>query len=227
MLAGLYARAVTGRGQRVATSLLGAGMLLQSGVYQSGGRIVAGPHLDANQTGYGPGYRLYEGGDGEWFALVLPDPAAWERMRAFPETAALAPTYAPLRGGERDGAAREAEAVLESAFASAAAADWVARLRAGGLPAELIRPADRDRYRQGILDDPVNRQLGRVAAYDTAEWGHFEQIGPLLRCGPEMGSGPRPGLPGIGEHSVAVLTELGFSADAVNALLDAKVARQL
>jgi hypothetical protein len=33
----------------------------------------------------------------------------------------------------------------------------------------------------------VSRQLGRVAWYDTADWGWFEQIGPLLRTGPEPG----------------------------------------
>jgi hypothetical protein len=44
-------------------------------------------------------------------------------------------------------------------------------LRAAGLLAELIRPADRDAFRRGILDDPVNRQLDRVASYATADWG--------------------------------------------------------
>src|SRR5262249_19278929 len=42
MLAGLYARATTGQGQLVSTSLLGAGMLVQSGVYQRDGEVVAG-----------------------------------------------------------------------------------------------------------------------------------------------------------------------------------------
>ena len=77
----------------------------------------------------------------------------------------------------------------------------------------------RDEFRQGILDDPVNRQLGRVAAYETAEWGHFEQIGPLLRSGPAPVESPPPALPGIGEHTTAVLTELGFSAEEIAALL--------
>ncbi len=78
----------------------------------------------------------------------------------------------------------------------------------------------RDEFRQGILDDPVNRQLGRVAAYETAEWGHFEQIGPLLRSGPAPVGGPPLALPGIGEHTAEVLAELGFSADEIAALVD-------
>ena len=226
ILAGLYARATTGRGQRVATSLLGAGMLLHSGVFQRDGRLVRGPELDARQTGYGPGYRIYEAGDGRWLALVLPDPGAWGRLRSIPEAAGLPATYAPLRGGADDAAARAAEGVLEAAFATAAADDWVARLRAVGVPVEHVEDVDRDRFRRGILDDPVNRQLGRVVEYETADWGHFEQIGPLLRYGPSAGAGPARMLPGVGEHTVAVLTDLGFGPDDVEALLAAKVVRQ-
>jgi crotonobetainyl-CoA:carnitine CoA-transferase CaiB-like acyl-CoA transferase len=227
MLAGLYARAAGGHGQRVVTSLLGAGMLLQSGVFERDGELVSGPGLDPQQTGYGPGYRIYEGSDGNWFALVLPDDAAWLRLASLPEAASLPATYAPLRTGAADTAARKAETVLEAGFATAPAAEWAARLRGLGLLAEPIEPLDRDAFRRGILDDPVNRQLGRVVSYETADWGHFEQIGPLLRCGPEVGGGPRLMLPGVGEHTAEVLTELGLCGDEVDALLAAKVARQL
>jgi len=233
MLAGLYARASAGRGQRgqhVAPSLLGAGILMQSGVFERDGELVRGPELDARQTGYGPGYRIYSGGDGRWFALVLPDHQAWLRLASLPEVTSLPATYAPLRGGALDAVARQAETVLETAFATAPAAQWVDRLRGLGLLAELIEPLDRDGFRRAVLDDPVNRQLGRVMSYETADWGHFEQIGPLLRCGPTeplADGGPRLMLPGIGEHTVQVLTELGFGGGQIEALLAAKIARQL
>lgn len=227
MLAALYARAVDGHGQRVATSLLGAGMLLHSGVYERDGELVRGPELDGQQTGYGPGYRIYAGSDGDWFALVLPDPQSWQRLAALPEVSALPAGYTPLRGGTDDASARQAEKVLEAAFATAPAADWVRRLRELELPAELIEPLNRDAFRQRILDDPVNRQLGRTVSYDTREWGRFEQIGPLLRCGPDADGGPRLVLPGIGEDSVDVLTELGFSGAEIDALLATKAIRQL
>jgi crotonobetainyl-CoA:carnitine CoA-transferase CaiB-like acyl-CoA transferase len=226
ILAGLYARATSGRGQRVATILLGAGMLLHSGVFRRDGEVVRGPELDAGQTGYGPGYRLYQAGDGEWLALVIPDPEGWARLGARPEAAALPAGYAPLRGQPDDAAAREAEAVLEAAFAAGTAAEWVSRLRALGLPVERVEAVDRDGFRQGILDDPVNRQLGRVAAYHTADWGHFEQMGPLLRCGPAPAGGPALMLPGAGEHSAAILSDLGFAPGEIDALLAAKVVRQ-
>ncbi|MFA1546252.1 CoA transferase [Actinomadura chokoriensis] len=232
VLAGLYARAADGAGRRVATSLLGAGMLLQSGVFLRGGELVRGPELDARQTGYGPGYRIYEGGDGGWFALVVPDPEGWRRLAALPEARGLPAGYAPLRGGAADAAAREAEAVLEAAFATAPAAAWADRLRGLGLLAEPIEPLDRDGFRRAVLDDPVNRRLGRVVAYETPDWGRFEQIGPLLRCGPAggggptAGSGPRLMLPGVGDHTVEVLAELGLGRAQIDDLLAAKIARQ-
>jgi crotonobetainyl-CoA:carnitine CoA-transferase CaiB-like acyl-CoA transferase len=82
---------------------------------------------------------------------------------------------------------------------------------------------DRDQFRRAILDDPVNRQAGRVVAYHVEDWGHFEQIGPLIRCGPEPAGRPRLMLPGIGEHSVEVLEHLGFGKEEIDALVDAKV----
>jgi crotonobetainyl-CoA:carnitine CoA-transferase CaiB-like acyl-CoA transferase len=227
IVAGLYARAARRHGQLVETSLLGAGMLLQSGVYQRDSECVRGPELDSEQTGYGPGYRIYECRDGRWLALVLPDPESWARLRALPDVASLPAEYAPLRGGPLDPEAREAERVLERAFATARAADWVARLHELELLAEAVEPMSRDDFRRSILDDPVNRQLGRVATFETSEWGRFEQIGPLLRSGPTAGDGPRLVLPGVGEHTRELLAELGFDAGEVGALLAADVARQL
>ena len=226
MLAGLYARAVSGTesGQVVETSLLGAGVLLHSGVFHRDGELVRGPSLDPAQTGYGPGYRIYECGDGSWLALVVPSAQAWQALRTV--VPGLPAEYAPLRGGDADSVARAAEGILAAAFATAPAADWVRRLRSAGLLAELIDPLDRDAFRREILDDPVNRQLGRVASYATADWGWFEQIGPLVRTGPEPGASARLMLPGVGEHTGPVLAELGLSPAEVKDLLDAKVARQ-
>ena len=217
ILAGLHARRTRDRGQAVVTSLLGSGMLVHSGVFQRDGTLVRGPELDADQTGYGPGYRIYAGSDGRWFALVIPSAAAWRRLPDLPAT------YAPLRGGTTDADARKAETVLEEAFRTAPAAEWVRRLRELDLPVEPVEPLDRDGFRRAVLDDPVNRQLGRVASYSTAGWGRFEQIGPLLRCGPAAGPGPRLVLPEVGEHSVEVLTELGTPAQEIESLLTAGV----
>ena len=237
ILAGLYARAAGGPGQRVATSLLGAGMLLHGGVYLRDGEVVRGPALDGDQTGFGPGYRLYRCAGGTWLALVVPGAGPWAGLRSLPGLGDLPAEFLPLRGGGDDadgdggggedgGAARRAEAVLAAALATGPAPEWVARLRSVGAHAEVVDDVDRDAFRRRILDDAENRALGRVASYETADWGRFEQIGPLFRCGPGVEGGPALHLPGVGEHSVAVLERLGFTAAEVDGLLAAKVVRQ-
>ncbi|HUC37855.1 MAG TPA: CoA transferase [Acidimicrobiales bacterium] len=226
VLAGLYRATTTGAGQQVVTSLLGAGMLLQSGVITSDGRPLRQPQLDGEQTGYGPAYRIYRGSDGSWFALVVPAAAEWHRLREVPALAALPASYAPLRGGADDALAREAEAILSAAFEAAPAREWIEVLRSLGVLAEPVVEMDRDEFRRGILDDPVNQRLGRVASYATDDWGWFEQIGPLLRFGPLRGERPPFSLPGIGEHTLEVLAELGVDDEEAQALLAAKVASQ-
>ena len=219
ILAGLVARARSGRGQRVDTSLLGAGMLLHGGVFLRDGEIVRGPELDAEQTGYGPGYRLYRCADDTWLAVVVAGPGPWDALRT-----SIAPDlpadYEPLRRGDAD-------EVLERTFAQATAAAWRARLQPLRVLAEVVDDLDRDGFRRRILDDPYNRDLGRAVAYETRDWGRFEQIGPLLRCGPDVGGGPALHLPGVGEHTVEVLTEHGRTPDEIDDLLGAGIAAQL
>ncbi len=226
ILAGLYARERTGEGQRIRTSLLGAGMLLQSGAFWRDGEIVRGPSLDTDQTGYGAGHRLYRCADDTWLAVVVPSASAWSALRDLPGCAELPAAYAPLRGGVHHDDAVRAERVLEAALSTEPAATWCDRLRVVGVLAEVVDDVDRDAFRRRILDDPVNRELGRAVTYETADWGRFEQIGPLLRCGPDAGGGPSLHLPGVGEHTVEVLTELGVSADDIEALLSSGAAQQ-
>jgi crotonobetainyl-CoA:carnitine CoA-transferase CaiB-like acyl-CoA transferase len=185
ILAGLVGRARTGHGQRVETSLLGAGMLLNSGVHLHEGEVVRGPALDGDQLGWGPRHRLHRCAEGTWLAVVVPTDEAWA-------------------------------AVDLDRLEDKPAADWLHELRTAGVLAEVVEDVSRDEFRSRILADPV-----RAVAYETDDWGHFEQIGPLLRV-----SEARPDLhlPGVGEHTREVLAELGFTADEVDALFEAEVA---
>ena len=221
ILAALYARRATGAGQAVASTLLGAAMLLQSGIFYRDDDLVPGPVLDAARTGFGPGYRLYRTADGEWIAVVIPDPAAWDRLRACPECAGLPAEYAPLRLGSALDAARAAERVLAAAFKMAPASEWLGRLGAAGIPSERVLLATPDDFRRGVLDDPVNQQLGRVTTTQTPNWGQLEQIGSLLRFGPVNPRLTSLRIPRRGADTVPILSELGVSAADLAELLAA------
>ncbi len=214
VLAALYARRRTGCGQRVASNLLGAGLMLASGAFVSGGRVVAGPELDADQLGYGATYRLYEGGDGRWLALAVPDADCWTRLVSAVSSAGevgLPADPPPL--GRPGGGRQPEELALEAGFRQRPAAVWVSDLRAAGVPCEEVPDADREAFVAGIVDDPVNRQLGRVVTYPWGERGRLDQ--PVFP--PRFGPVPRPGaagsIPGLGEHTDEVLAEIGFSAE--------------
>jgi crotonobetainyl-CoA:carnitine CoA-transferase CaiB-like acyl-CoA transferase len=210
VLSALYARRRRGGGQSVAASLLGSALTLKSGAFLAGDRVVSGPALDAGQTGYGAAYRIYAGRDGAWFALAVPDAQSWDRLRDVVRLGGLPPTPPPLRTGA--GGPQPEESVLETAFRARDAAAWVAELRAAGVPAEPVIDADRGEFAAGFLDDPVSRQLGRVATHHWGHLGRVEQPCFPPRLGPAPRLPVRAGVPGLGEHTAQVLDSLGFDA---------------
>jgi crotonobetainyl-CoA:carnitine CoA-transferase CaiB-like acyl-CoA transferase len=219
VLAGLYARLRGGGGQRVSSSLLGAGLLLKSGAFLAGNTIVGGPVLDAEQRGYGAAYRLYRGSDEQWLALAVPDSATWSALRDVVGVEDL-PVRPPALRTE-PGDQQPEERILEAALRRRAAQAWVDALRAADVPAELVRQVDRSGFTGSFVDDPVNRQLGRVVSYRWGERGVVVQPRFPPRLGPKPGPGARPGIAGLGQHSHAVLDEIGFGDEAQRRLSSA------
>jgi crotonobetainyl-CoA:carnitine CoA-transferase CaiB-like acyl-CoA transferase len=211
ILAALVAQRRSGEGQSVATSLLGAALVLKSGAFLANDEPVVGPVLDRDQLGYGAAYRLYRAGDGAWFALAVPDAEAWTRLRAVVSIDDLPPTPPPLRFRPEDGP-QPAETLLEAAFAARPASVWVAALREAGVPVEPIVEVNRVGFIGGILDDPVNQQLGRVVRFGWEARGLLEQTGFPLRFGPAPRPTTRCAIPGLGEHTAEVLTSVGIEA---------------
>ncbi|HEX4289964.1 MAG TPA: CoA transferase, partial [Trebonia sp.] len=203
ILAGLYARRRRGGGQTVTSSLLGAALTLKSGAFLAGDRVVGGPVLDPNQTGYGAAYRIYQAGDGAWLALAVPDARAWDRLRAVMRLAGLPSAPPALRtdGGDP----QPEELLLERAFAARDASAWVADLRAAGVPVEPVATPARTGFGSGFTGDPVNRQLGRVVSYQWGDFGRVDQP----RFPPRLGPGTPPpamaGISALGEHTTEFL----------------------
>ncbi len=122
----------------------------------------------------------------------------------------------PLRTD--DGAPQPEEQILERVFAGKEAAAWVAALRTADVPVEPVAAVDRTGFINGFLDDPVNRQLGRVATLDYGERGRLEQPAFPLRFGPAPRVAAAATIPRLGEHTDVILESLGFDAEARAAL---------
>jgi crotonobetainyl-CoA:carnitine CoA-transferase CaiB-like acyl-CoA transferase len=202
-LLALHHRERTGRGQLVTASILGASVLTTSEtLLRADGTVAPVPTLDADQCGVGPGQRLYEMADG-WIAVAARDPHALE---ALCRVAGLAP----------DAAATS----IAAALGPRPAGEVLVELEKAGVPAE---PVAVDQL-TAFLDDPVGRAARLSVGYPHADYGWTEQVGALWDLGDTELSLGRA-APGIGEHTIEVLREVGFAAGRIVGLAEAGVVR--
>ena len=194
VLQALYHRDRTGEGQMVETCILNGGMTINSDLYLRADGPAERAVLDVDQRGLSDWYRLYETADG-WITVACVTEAERTRLGRL------------LGSGS-----------MEEAFRSATAEEWLARLDGAGVPSEISRPT----YAQDIFDDPEAIEQGWVVSYEHPEIGRLHQIGTLLHLSATPGriAGPPPAL---GQHTVEVLGELGYSGTDAQALKDKRV----
>ncbi|MEO8504150.1 MAG: CoA transferase [Acidobacteriota bacterium] len=213
LLAALYARERTGRGQRVEVAMADAATAFLGYAAQSwltDGSEAA--RMGSAHPNLVP-YRAFAASDG-WFAVAVGSEAQWRRFCQAIGDAELAaePRF-------KDNAARvlhrmALERRLAKQFASAPREDWLVRLLAHRVPAAPVATLDAA-MRQAI-------ERGAVQALPAGVYGVLRSIAP-----PFLFDGRRPRLersaPGLGEHSEAILSESGFSKREIAALLSAAV----
>ncbi|MDE8652527.1 CaiB/BaiF CoA transferase family protein [Novosphingobium album (ex Liu et al. 2023)] len=160
-----------------------------------------------------PGYGSYLTSDQRWVYLLILTDAHWAKLTralAMPEDGV--PEYARLR--DRKQRRDEVEAAVRAAVGQFTFDDVSARLRAAGLGFNEVMPLER------VLETPQARQPGKLRELDFRGL-HFEV--------PEFaGQGevvPNLPPPEIGEHTVELLHELGYSDEAAASLLSSGAAK--
>ncbi len=208
----LYRRERTGEGQAVSTSIVNAGLLHTSYAYiRADGSSADWGHVDAGQYGLSPFYRLYRCAPGdEWVFVAAVTPEQQSRLRD------LVPS-APADDADDEALA----ATLESYFAGTTTADAFRTLDDAGVPVEFVDES----FCRDLFDDPEARRLGFVSETRAASVGRFEDPGLLVEISPATGLVQR-GPCACGEHTTAILGELGYSDDEVAAMLEGKAALQ-
>jgi crotonobetainyl-CoA:carnitine CoA-transferase CaiB-like acyl-CoA transferase len=197
-LLALYHRDRTGESQAVAASLLGSGVLTNSETYlDADGLLVPVPVLDHEQAGIAPGYRIVQAADG-WVAIAAITEGQLDALCAVAGVDDTTDAPAALRERTTD--------------------ELLAALADAGVPSELVRQEQGDEY----FASPENQEADLVARYPHPVYGTMEQPGAFWSFG-DLDVRLDRAPPALGEHSVEILTELGFAADEIDRLVNAGV----
>jgi crotonobetainyl-CoA:carnitine CoA-transferase CaiB-like acyl-CoA transferase len=207
----LYARARTGAGAEVGGSLLNAGIyLLSELIQQPDGQFAGAPPLNHEQTGYHPAEQLYEAADG-WVAVAA---RSEQSATALLDVLRLQQAVTRKRGawGESEAAA------IAAAIKPRGKRELLEAFDKAGVWAEECRAnAEHD-----TLHDPDLVAAGTIYLSEHPQFGSMRQVGPLVRLSAAVKSaGGHTPLPG--EHTNAVLAELGYSSAEIAALRERKV----
>jgi crotonobetainyl-CoA:carnitine CoA-transferase CaiB-like acyl-CoA transferase len=199
-LLALYHRGRTGEGQFVSGSLLGSGALTISETYlKADGELAPFAGLDGDQTGSAPGYRIMQLSDG-WIAVAA---RTLKQQQALCQVAGTSEIHQ-----------------VPAAVGGRSCGDLLRDLDAAGVPSEPVRQQQRFPF----FDDPANRSAGLVAEYQHAEWGKMEQPGALWYFG-DLGVRLDYAPPALGEHTAAILNEIGLSESDIDGLVGAGAAK--
>jgi len=207
----LYLRTITGRGAAVGSSLLNTGIYLLSEVIQQpSGEFEGAPPLNHAQTGYHPSQRIYEAANG-WVAIAA-------RSDATADALLQVLNLGHFLKGERATWGDAAAAAISLAVRQWRVRDLLGALESAGVWAEeCLRNTEHE-----TLNDPDLIAAGTVYLSDHPQIGNMRQIGPLFRLSAAR-KVPQGHTPLPGEHTDALLAEIGYSTTEIASLRERRI----
>ena len=213
--AALLARERFGEGQRVDIGMLDTTAALLT--YQAANWFTTGqtPQRKGNRHATIAPYETFTTCDGE-IVIAVGNDDIWKRFcpaAGLPELAAN-PRFATNK--DRMANYDEMRPPIDRVFRTASNAEWIARLNAAGVPNGEVRDIGQ------MLNDPqlAAREMVQTLMHPTI--GATRVIGAPIKLSDTPAS-LRSAPPVLGQHTDAVLAELGYSAVEIAGLRDSRV----
>jgi crotonobetainyl-CoA:carnitine CoA-transferase CaiB-like acyl-CoA transferase len=210
IVAALLSRATTGRGQLVETSLMEAAV--QQTYWQSALFFATG--VNARPTGSAhlltAPYQAFATRDG-WINVGGANQANWERIVKVIDRPELAQDVRFKTNRDRMRHVAELTAVIEERLRERGSADWIGAFEAAGVPVGPVNTIG------DMLGDPQVAAREMVIEVDHPRAGRTRAIGMPVKFSEARADLTRP-APLLGQHGREVLTELGYSAEEIEAL---------
>jgi len=215
LLAAIYRREVTGRGQAIEVSQFESTVNILGPAFVEHSASGAGPTRQGNRSSQASPHGVFRvAGDDRWIAIAARDDAAWASLATalgHPDWA-TDPRFATL--ADRKANEDELERLVDAATAECEPGQLVAALQAGGVPAAAVETSG------GLLTD--------AQLEDRGFWHRLEHPvmgGIMVNRAPFRSdideSGPRWAAPLLGQHTREIAEDvLGLSGTEIDDLIE-------
>ena len=200
ILAALYARERTGRGQRVEISMFDAmlGLLSYIGTLWLTDGVLPRPPGSAHE--YSVPWQAFEAGDG-YLVVATRQEGFWRKLCDALDAPGLAADPRFATNASRIANREALVPQLERIFLTRTVADWLDRLRAAEVPAAPVNNLD------GAFAEPPVAEREMIVEYDHPEVGKVRMPGNPIKMS-EISATPAQPAPRLGEHTDAILAGL-------------------
>ena len=212
----LLYRERTGRGQRVDGSLLETAVSLLA--FHAEGYLLTGAIPKALGSGHpslSP-YRTFRCKDGQWIFIAAANDRFWGRLAPALGLTELGGDPRFAKNVDRVKHRAELEAVLERTIGGMEREPLLKALEEAGVPATPVNTVDQ------VMEDPQTSARGMIDRVTHPVLGEIPVVSTPVKFS-VMQAGVRTAAPLRGQHTQAVLEQLGYSPDEIAALRARKV----